>query len=121
MVKPVIDDATFGAITVAGETYSHDVMIRLNGEVRKRKKKLSKKHYGTSHKLSLEEAEFIWEDGADLLIIGNGQSGQLQLTEDAEGFFNEKGCQVLLDPTPDALKRWNATIGNVIGLFHVTC
>jgi hypothetical protein len=34
-----------------GKTYEHDV-IRLSGEVVKRKKKLSKKYYGTSHVLS---------------------------------------------------------------------
>jgi hypothetical protein len=32
---------------------------RLSGEVVKRKKKLSKKHYGTSHVLSMDEAKFI--------------------------------------------------------------
>ena len=31
-----------------GKTYEHDVVVRLTGEVVKRKKKLSKKYYGTS-------------------------------------------------------------------------
>jgi hypothetical protein len=37
-----------------GKTYEHDVIIRLSGEVARRKKKLSKKYYGTSHVLSKE-------------------------------------------------------------------
>ena len=44
-----IEGTTFGNITIDGKTYEHDVIIRLSGEVVKRKKKLSKKYYGTSH------------------------------------------------------------------------
>ena len=47
----MIERTTFGAITVDGKTYEHDVIIRLSGEVVKRKKKLSKKYYGTSRAL----------------------------------------------------------------------
>ena len=46
-----IDSTIFGAITIDGKTYEHDVVVRLSGEVVKRKKKLSKKLYGTSHVL----------------------------------------------------------------------
>jgi hypothetical protein len=49
-----IEGTTFGTITIDGKTYEHDVIIRLSGEVVKRKKKLSKKNYGTSHVLSID-------------------------------------------------------------------
>jgi hypothetical protein len=35
-----IDSTIFGAITIDGRTYQHDVVVRLSGEVVKRKKKL---------------------------------------------------------------------------------
>ena len=38
----------------------------------KRKKKLSKKYYGTSHVISKDEAEFVFEKGCEQLIIGSG-------------------------------------------------
>ena len=45
-----IDNTAFGSITIGGETYSHDVIIRLSGKVEKRKKNLSSKNiFGTSH------------------------------------------------------------------------
>jgi hypothetical protein len=44
-----IASTTFGAIRIDGTTYQHDVVVRLSGEVVKRKKKLSNKLYGTSH------------------------------------------------------------------------
>ena len=37
-----IESTTFGAITIDGTTYQHDVVVRLSGEVVKRKKKLSR-------------------------------------------------------------------------------
>ena len=48
-MEPNINSTKFGLITVAGEKYDHDILIRLNGRVEKRKKKLSKDIYGTSH------------------------------------------------------------------------
>ena len=59
-----------GSITVDGETYAHDVVVRSSGKVEKRKKKLSKKIFGTSHMMSLPEAEFVYEKGSDLLVLG---------------------------------------------------
>ena len=47
-----IERTTFGTITIDGKTYEHDVIIRLSGEVARRKKQLSKKYFGTSHVLS---------------------------------------------------------------------
>ena len=63
-MKRKIDQTTFGSITIAGEVSEHDVIIRLNGKVKKRKKKLSKAIYGTSHIISLDEAKFVYEKGA---------------------------------------------------------
>ncbi|WP_202639282.1 hypothetical protein [Bradyrhizobium sp. CCBAU 051011] len=71
-----IERTRFGTITIDGKTYEHDVIIRLSGEVARRKKKLSKKHYATSHVFSKDEAKFVFEDGCEQLILG---SGRLQL------------------------------------------
>ena len=69
-----IENTAFGTITMDGKTYEHDVVVRLSGEVVKRKKKLSKKYYGTSHILSKDEAKFVFEKGCEQLIVGSGQS-----------------------------------------------
>ena len=116
-----IKSTTFGAITIDGKTYEHDVIIRLSGEVVKRKKKLSKKYYGTSHVLSKEEAKFIFERGCDELIVGSGQMGNVHLSPEAEAYFEKKDCKVLLQPTPDAIQVFNKSHAKKIGLFHVTC
>ncbi|HEY6007517.1 MAG TPA: MTH938/NDUFAF3 family protein [Geobacteraceae bacterium] len=116
-----IDGTEFGSITIDGETYPNDVLIRLSGEVKKRRKKLSKRHYGTAHIMSREEAEFIYEKGCHLLIVGTGQNGSLRLSPEAAEFFAGKGCTVLAEPTPRAITVFNQAKGDRIGLFHVTC
>jgi hypothetical protein len=84
-----IDSTTFGTITIDGKTYEHDVVVRLSGEVVKRKKKLSKKLYGTSHVLSEDEARFLFEKGCDQVVIGSGQ-GNVHLSPEAEASSLEK-------------------------------
>jgi hypothetical protein len=108
-----IEKTTFGTITIDGTTYEHDVVIRLSGEVVKRKKKLSKKYYGTSHTLSKDEAKFVFEKGCEQLIVGSGQIGNVRLSPEAE--------EVLLQPTPEAIQLFNRSRAKKIGLFHVTC
>lgn len=120
-MNPIIDSTDFGSITIAGTKYRHDVLIRLDGKVKKRNKKLSKAIYGTSHVISLDEARYIYEDGAEQLIIGAGQFGKVNLSEDADSFFKDKRLPVNLMPTPTAIRAWNSTKAAVIGLFHVTC
>jgi hypothetical protein len=116
-----IENTTFGTITMDGKTYEHDVVVRLSGEVVKRKKKLSKKYYGTSHILSKDEAKFVFEKGCEQLIVGSGQIGNVRLSPEAETYFAKKSCKVLLQPTPEAIHVFNRSTAKKIGLFHVTC
>lgn len=120
-MNPHIDRTVFGSITVAGTTYEHDVLLRLDGRVKKRKKRLSKAVYGTSHVVSLAEAKHIYESGAKRLILGTGQQGNVTLSDEAADYFARKQCHTDLMPTPKAIQAWNEAHGSAIGLFHVTC
>jgi hypothetical protein len=116
-----IEGTTFGTITIDGKTYEHDVIIRLSGEVVKRKKKLSKKYYGTSYVLSRDEAKFVFEGGCEQVILGTGQMGNVHLSPEAEAYFAKMRCKVLLQRTPEAIQVFNRSNASKIGLFHVTC
>jgi hypothetical protein len=120
-MKPKVDGTAFGSITIAHEEYDHDVIIRLSGEVEKRKKKLSKALYGTSHIVSLAEAQYVYEAGAQRLIVGTGQGGNVTLSDEAKNYLQQVGCEAQMLPTPKAIRAWNEARGAVIGLFHVTC
>ena len=118
---PKIKETRFGSITIGEQVYNHDVLIRLDGKVKKRKKKLSKAIYDTSHIISLDEAQYIHQEGAECLVVGTGQFGMAKLSNQADEFFKTNNCQVELLPTPEALKYWNQAEGAVIAVFHVTC
>ena len=120
-MKPKIDETEFGSITIDGQVFEHDVIIRPGGKVKKRKKKLSKAIYGSSHTISLGEAKHIYRKGAKQLVIGTGHHGLVALSNEAVDYFRKKGCRVKLLPTRKATQAWNKARGEVIGLFHVTC
>ena len=120
-MEPKIDGTQFGSVTIDGEVFDHDVIIRLGGRVEKRKKKLSKAVYGTSHTISLAEAEHLYQDGAKRLLVGAGQEGRVALSEEAAAYFSRSRCRVELLSTPEVIPVWNQAEGAVIGLLHVTC
>ena len=120
-MKLHIDSSSFGSITIGGGTYEYDVVIRPDGAVEKRKKNLSKEVYGTSHILSKDEAKHVRGKSAGLVIIGTGQDGVLDISPEAFDYFTRKGCRVEALKTPDAVRRWNETDEDAVGLFHVTC
>lgn len=120
-MRPKIDETWFGSITVDGKRYEHDVIIRLSGKVRRRKKALSKEVYGTSHTISQAEVVELYRPRAERLIIGTGQEDNVRLSDEAAKFLAEHDVVAVLLPTPKAIKEWNHADGNVLGLFHVTC
>lgn len=120
-MKPRIDRAGIGLITIAGNDFDHDVVIRLNGVVEKRKKELSPLADGTSHLIALAEAQHIYEPGARWLIVGTGQAEHVELSDEAAAFFKQRQCQVQRLSTTKAIRAWNGAEGAVIGFFHVMC
>lgn len=120
-MKPLIEKTQFGSITIDGTIFKNDIIVRLDGEVKKRKKKLSKAVYGSSHTISLEEAKYIYEKNAEEFIMGTGQHGLTELSKEASDYFKKKNCKVRLFPTPEAIRVWNRESRKTIGLFHVTC
>ncbi len=119
-MKPQIDSTSFGCITIDGQDYHHDVLIRLDGKIEKRKKKLSKIIFGTSHILSQDEAKYIYEDGVSKIVIGTGQYGELVLSDEAKSYLENK-CEIEPMNTKKAIVAYNLSEEQVIGLFHVTC
>ena len=117
-----INATTFGAITINGKIYDHDVIIRLSGAVEKRRKRLSKEMYGTSHIVSKAEAKFVFEDDCELLIVGAGQDGNVRLSPEAIEYFDKKHCRVVLQRTPEAILTYNkSSQKKKAALMHVTC
>jgi hypothetical protein len=71
--------------------------------------------------ISREEAIYVYEEGAEMLIVGAGQYSRVGMSIEAGKYLNKQGCQVKLMATPKAMEAWNTAGEKVIGLFHVTC
>ena len=120
-MNPKIERLGTGLMTIAGAQFDHDVIIRLNGVIEKRKKELSPLLNGASHLIALAEAQHIYEPGARWLIVGTGQAELVELSPEALDFFKQLQCEVQLLSTVKAIRAWNGAEGPVIGFFHVMC
>ncbi len=118
---PVIAGTRFGEVTIGGKVYKTDVVIRADGQVKKRKKAIAKKAYGTSHKIGAEELKRVCKGGAQLLVVGTGQSGAAEVTEGGRRFLLRRGIEFREAPTPQAIVEYNDAEGRKAALLHVTC
>jgi len=120
-MKPKISHTSFRSITVEDKEYDFDILINSKGLVSKRRKKLSKAIFGTSHTLSEAEVKYVFEEKAHEMIIGTGQYGRVELSDEARTYLRTKNCDPVLMPTPEAIQYWNKRKGKAVGLFHITC
>lgn len=118
---PTIQGVRFGEVTVEGETFSTDIVIRVDGTVKKRKKKIAKEQYGSSHVIGAEELRRLCKGGLEVLIVGTGHSGAAGLAEDCAAFLEGKGIRVEAVPTAEAAELYNKAEGRKAAIIHVTC
>ncbi len=115
-----IEDFSFGSIRIDGETYEHDVVID-RGEIKKRKKKPSKKFrdkFGHTP-LSIEE-KIPWK--CRQLFIGIGVASALPVMDEVKREAEKRGVEILILPTPKAIERLNREYtANTNAILHVTC
>jgi hypothetical protein len=109
---------SFGSICIDGTTYEYDVVID-RGEIRKRKKKPSKKFrekFGHTP-LSLEE-DIPWK--CRRLVIGTG-GGALPVMEEVKQEARRREIELTILPTADAIKSLQENPANTNAILHVTC
>ena len=109
----------FGAITIDDVKYVRDVVID-RGEVRKRKKKPSKKfrkEFGHTP-LSIEE-KLPWE--CRRLIVGTGNYGSLPVMEEVKREAHRRGIELLIMPTNEAILTLAKEPYQTNAILHVTC
>jgi hypothetical protein len=113
----IVNELSFGTINIDGESYSKDLIID-NGAIKKRDKESSKKYsekYGHTP-LSTDE-NIPWN--CRRLIVGTGQSSALPVMEEVRDLAAQKGVELRMMSTPDAVKHLNDPFTNFI--LHLTC
>ena len=113
------DRFSFGSIRIDGRTREHDVVID-RGEIRKRKRKLSKKfreQFGHTP-FSIEE-EIPWR--CHQLVIGSGVYGRLPVMQDVQREAERHKVKLLVLPTTEAIKLLKRSPKDTNAVLHVTC
>ena len=120
----MIEEYHFGSITINGKIYDYDVEVRWTGEVLKWWRR-------ESHVIDVRDVERAVEQNPETIIIGTGESGMAQVTENAQNFIKEKGIELIIDKTGEAAKTFNIVKEEseeeegeqkkAVGLFHLTC
>ena len=125
----MIEEYNFGFIKINGQTYNHDVQIGLDNKVKLwwRSK---------SHEIWKRDIEEVLDQVPEAIVIGTGEMGIAQLTEEARQEIISKKIELIVEPTAEAVKSFNslkkdlsalpAQAGGgqgkkVVGLFHLTC
>jgi len=113
------EDFSFGSIRIDGTTYEHDVVVD-RGEVRRRKKKASKKfrdEFGHTP-LSMEE-KIPWK--CRRLVVGTGANGQLPVMKEVLSEAQRRKIELLIFPTAEAIEALKKDPDDTNAILHVTC
>src|SRR6266498_2389370 len=114
-----IDRFTFGSIRVNGKVHAHDVVID-HGRPRKRKKKPSKPfrdEFGHTP-LSIEE-DIPWN--CRRLVVGTGAEGALPVMDEVRQEAARRKVELLILPTPEAIRELQNERNETNAILHVTC
>jgi len=118
---PELSGAEFGEIIIGDTTHARDVFITVDGVVKNRKKGKAKEIYGTSHKVGPKELKKVCRGGPEVLFVGTGHSGQVELTEDAQRFLDQRAIECRPVKTPQLPAAYNDSAKRKAVLVHVTC
>jgi hypothetical protein len=113
------DSYAFGAITIDGVTYDHDVVLD-GGLVSKRRKTSSKRFRAAYGHTPLSTEEPIpWE--CHRLVVGTGESGALPIMDEVIHEADRRGVEVVAVPTRQAIELLREATADTNAVLHVTC
>jgi hypothetical protein len=109
----------FGVIDIDGVTYDYDLVVD-RGEIRRRKKKASKKFRETFGHTPLSVEEKIpWK--CTCLVIGTGAHGRLPVMDAVKREAEDRRIKLVVLPTAEAIKVLQKHPKKTNAVLHVTC
>jgi len=107
---------SFGSITVDGKEYTKDVIIypaRVDPAWWRKE----------GHYLRPEDLEEVVATKPDVVVIGTGASGVMQVPEKTVKWLEGKGIEVRVARTAEAVKIYNRLYENTnaVAALHLTC
>ncbi len=113
-----IDEYQFGKMVVDGNPYEFDLMIC--GE-----ELCEKWRRNEGHNLCLEDLEWMSERGPEILIIGKGNVGCMEVPIGVVEELRQRGVDVRVAKTGEAVELYNEIAQKetrkIGAAFHLTC
>lgn len=116
-----IDELTFGSIVIESKKYSRDILIFVDGTLRKRKGGFLM--FGR-HEIKRRELEQLSHGQPEVVIVGTGTDGAAHIAAEAESWAKANSVSLLVQPSCDAIAKLNELTEQkkkVAGLIHITC
>jgi len=112
-----IDSYSFGTMKVDGTEYTGDLIIfpdKIKPDWWRKK----------GHSLAVDDLADVIDFKPDVLVVGKGASGMMNVPADTEKFIQDQGIELIAEKTSRACQIFNEKINKgakVIGAFHLTC
>jgi hypothetical protein len=115
-----IADYGFGSITIGQHSFTTDVIIRPESV---------RDHWWrkTGHSVCLDDLGEVLADPPARLLLGQGHTGLMRVPEGVRTALEERGIEVAVMPTAEAVKVWNEWLDaegaglDAAAAFHLTC
>jgi hypothetical protein len=112
----IIDNYDFGRITVNGKLYTTDLLIfpekiKVNWQRKK------------GHNLQVADVKAALEAKPDVLVVGTGYSGILDVPHETRKQIESEGIELIVQKTAEACKTFNRLVESrtVVAAIHITC
>jgi len=112
----VIERYSFGLVVVEGATYTEDVLILPDHEVRPWRRK-------QGHLLQLEDLAEALAARPEVLIVGTGSQEQMKVADEVRARMRELEIELLAFDTRTACRMYNDVVGRrrAVAALHLTC
>lgn len=117
MNKKKIEDYDFGRIIVNGKSYKSDIIIFWD-------KVRSGWWRREGHTLHVEDIADIIDENPDVIVIGTGAYGLMNVLPETENYIKSKGVKLIVKKTKEACKIFNKLSREgkkVVAALHLTC
>jgi len=112
----------FGGVRVNGQDFKQVLVI--GEEIKERDEEKLNELYGTTHRIGSWEVEKLLSSKPEIIIIGNGQSGVLKVTDEVRKKIEAASAELKILLTPAAIEEFNKLYqeGKKVNcLIHTTC
>ncbi|MFP4446151.1 MAG: Mth938-like domain-containing protein [Desulfosudaceae bacterium] len=113
----MIEDYSFGKMTINGATYTSDLLIYPDKTVHDQWWRQS------GHMLRLADIADMIATGPEVIVAGTGDSGLMKPEAGLEEALADRGIELITRPSKKAAALYNelVAIRRVAACFHLTC